>query len=321
MNGQRTTRRFFEIRRGLAGALVLSVLAFMAVFADFFASDAPVLLWSDGHVSFLPAVTRPAQFAGRSADDIAAHLAPQDLALWPLCRHGPSVPASDRAAPTGGHPLGTDAFGRDVFARLVHGARSALGLGLLVALAALAVGGAAGTAAGLLGGYVDRLVARLAEITGVFPAVVIIALLQGVSHGPPMFWVAAVVAVVRAADTARLVRVLVLRTVADESVEAARALGAGPARIARSHVLPEIGPQVLASAVFSVGAVVLTETSLSFLGLGQRPQTASWGEMLSEVGLGAGPSLLLPAAAALAATVAALWLVADAIREAHAASR
>jgi ABC-type dipeptide/oligopeptide/nickel transport system permease subunit len=321
MRQGRPTTRFFAIRRGLAGAIVLAVIALFAIFADFLASDAPVLLWSDGSVHFLPAITEPARFAGRPAEQIAAGLAPGDVAVWPLCRHGPSVATLGATSETRGHPLGTDAFGRDAFARLVHGARPALGLGLAVALFALVVGGACGVAAGLMGGYTDMLVARLVEIAGVFPAVVVIALGQSLLREPSLLWIAAVVAIVRSADTARLVRVLVLRALPEDSVEAARALGASPARIARSHLLPRIGSQVLASTVFSVGAVVLTEASLSFLGLGQRTQTASWGEMLSEVGLGAGPLLLVPAAAALAVTLGALCLVADAVREVHASSR
>jgi peptide/nickel transport system permease protein len=313
--------RFFATRRGLAGAIVLALLALFAVFADFFASDAPVLLWTDSGVSFLPAITRPAQFAGRPAEQIAAHLAPGDLAVWPLCRHGPSVSVPDATSTTAGHPLGTDAFGRDAFARLVHGTRTALGLGLAVALLALIVGGVSGAAAGLMGGYVDMLVARLAEISGVFPAVIVIALVHALVREPSVLWIAAIVAIVRTADTACLVRVLVIRDLPDDAVEAARALGASTTRIAISHLLPRIRSQVLVSAVFSFGAVVLTETSLSFLGLGHRSDVASWGEMLSEVGLGAGPLVLVPPAAALAVTLGALCLVADAIREAYAGSR
>jgi peptide/nickel transport system permease protein len=310
---------FFAFRRVQAGTVVLAVIALFAIFADLVASEAPVLLWTDGTFYFLPAVTRPAQFAGRPAEEIAAHLAPGDLAVWPLCRHGPTT--LDPAGTTRGHPLGTDAFGRDAFARLVHGARTALGLGLAVAIIALAVGGVAGAAAGLLGGYVDRLVARIEEVTGVFPAVVLIALAHALSRKPSMLWIAAIVAIVRAADTARLVRVLVLRSLADESAEAMRALGASPARIALWHLLPRIGPQLLASAVFSAGAVVLTETSLSFLGLGVRSESASWGEMLSEVGLGVKPPMLVAAAAALAVTLGALLLVADAVREVRSGAR
>jgi peptide/nickel transport system permease protein len=312
--------RFFAIRRGLAGAIVLAVIALFAVFADVVASDAPVLLRTDGVYHFLPAITAPARFAGRSAEEIAAHLAPGDLAVWPLCRHGPSVAAPDTAN-THGHPLGVDAFGRDAFARMVHGARTALGLGLAVAIIALAIGGASGTAAGLMGGYFDRLVERLAEVTGVFPAVVLIALAHTLSRTPSMLWIALIVAVVRSADTARLVRILVMRSLAHDSVEASRALGAGPSRIALSHLLPQVGPPALVSAVFSVGAVVLTETSLSFLGLGHRSDAASWGEMLSEVGLGASPVMLVAAAAALIVTLGALCLVADAIRLVHSGVR
>jgi ABC-type dipeptide/oligopeptide/nickel transport system permease subunit len=144
---------------------------------------------------------------------------------------------------------------------------------------------------------------------------------HALSRKPSFLWIAVIVAIVRAGDTARLVRLLVLRALPDDSIEAARALGASPTRIALSHLLPQIWLELLVSTVFSFGAVVLTETSLSFLGLGVRSEVASWGEMLSEVGLGAGPLLAIPAAAALGVTLGSLCLVADAIREVRAGSR
>ena len=315
-------RGLLASRRGRLGALVLSMLAFVAVFADFIASDAPVLLWSEGRMSFLPAVTAPARLDARQKQGVAAEPGAGRLALWPLLRTEPPA-AAPRAAPRGperGHPLGTDAFGRDALVRLVHGTRTALVLGAAATALALLLGCLCGSAAGLLGGYPDRLIGRLTEVVGVFPAVVLIALVQTLSHAPPLLTLVAIVALVRWAEVARLTRVLVLRALAEDWAEAARALGASYPRLAMSHIAPHVAPQVLVSGVFCFGSVVLTETSLSFLGLGVPSEVASWGEMLSEVRWGAGPGLVLPAAAALFVTLAGLYLLGDAVRETRAGS-
>jgi peptide/nickel transport system permease protein len=304
-------------RRGRTGAMLLAIIAFFAVFADWIAADAPVFLYQEGHSFVLPAVTSADRFRARRADEIASSLESGDFALWPLFRAGPSSSAAGAPMATAStsHPLGTDAFGRDVLARLIHGARASLFLGMVVALLSLALGLTLGSLAGALGGMWDAVIERFVEVVGVFPAVVAVALVRALERRPSLWSLVIVMAAVNAANVARLTRVLVLRSLAEEWALAAVAIGAAPLRIAFRHLAPHLAAPLAVSAVLAVGSVVLTETSLSFLDLGLPSQIASWGEMLGEVRWGAGPRILLPAIFALGVTVGALYLVADAIRK------
>lgn len=294
-------------------AIVLGLLALVAIFAEVAASDGPLLLVHDGRWELLPAVTRgaPASATGEGAFAVS----PDDWALWPLVRSGPSTVT--HAPPLSGssreHPLGTDAFGRDSFARLVHGARTALGLGVATALTALVLGGFLGAIAGMLGGLWDGMVDRFTELAGAFPTIVLIALLRAIEGHPSLTSLFVAVVLWRIAAAARLTRALVLSASSEDWVAAARALGASPSRIVLCHVAPHLAAPLLISAVFSVGAVVLTETSLSFIGLGTPTEVASWGEMLSEFRWGAGPAFLVLPTLSLALTVGTLYVIADAI--------
>jgi len=310
--------RVASSRGGRIGALLLASVTFLAVFAECIASDVPLFMTYQGRAYVLPAVTHPARFRGLRSRDIARSLGPDDFAIWPLLRNGPStvsdVPTLSRASLQ--HPLGTDAFGRDVLARLVYGARTSLGLGLLVALFSAVAGYALGALAGLRGGLWDSVIERVIEVVGVFPAVVTIALVRTLERRPSLLSLFLVVAAVKWAEATRLTRILVLRSLAEEWAIGARALGASPFRIAVHHLAPHVAPALSVSAAFAVASVALTETSLSFLGLGVPATVVSWGEMLGEVRWGAGPFVLLPPLLALGVTLVALYLIADAVRAA-----
>jgi peptide/nickel transport system permease protein len=304
-------------KRALVGAAILSIMSFFAIFADWIAADVPVFVRANGTSYVLPAITRPERFRDMRADEIAASLGPGDVAVWPVLRVGPAAstgePPLDAASPR--HLLGTDAFARDVFARLLHGTRASLGHAAIVALLALAVGGALGGIAGALGGVWDSLIERFVEVVGVFPAVVAVALVRALERRPSLLSLVLVVAAVNAANIARLARVLVLRALAEEWAVAAQATGASPMRIVFRHVAPHLAPALSVACVLAAGSVILTETSLSFLGLGLPSKIATWGEMLGEIRWGAGARILLPPIFALGLTVGSLHLVASAIRK------
>jgi peptide/nickel transport system permease protein len=304
-------------RRGQIGAVVLAVISFFAIFADWIAADVPVFVRAQGTSFVLPAVTRPDRFRDMNAAQIEALLSTDDVAVWPLLRVGPEVKAGGppMSGASAGHLLGTDAFGRDVFARLVHGTRASLTLGAIVALLSLVFGLSLGAIAGALGGVWDSLIERLVEVVGVFPAVVAVALVRALERRPSLLSLVVVIAAVNAANIARLARVLVLRCLAEEWAVAAQATGASPLRIAFRHLLPHLAPALSVAAVLAVGSVILTETSLSFLDLGVPSTIATWGEMLGEIRWGAGARILLPPIVALGLTLGALYLVADAIRK------
>jgi len=183
--------------------------------------------------------------------------------------------------PGGGHLLGTDELGRDVLARTLHGARLSVGAGLLASALALVVGAALGAIGGWAGGAADRGVLFLVNVVQALPALVLVV--AGASLLPPSFLVAALlIALTGWTDTARLVRAEARKLRATPFVDAARAAGARPPRVVLVHVLPHALPPALALLPYTLGAAVLTEAALSFLGLGTPPPAASWGRALAE---------------------------------------
>lgn len=187
-----------------------------------------------------------------------------------------------RLQPPGGrHVLGTDELGRDVLARTLHGARVSVAAGLLASALALVLGAGLGSAAGWAGGATDRGVLFLVNVVQALPALVLVV--AGASFLPPSFLVAAVlIALTGWTDTARIVRSESRRLREAPFVDAARAAGASSPRLVLVHVLPHALPPALALLPYALGAAVLTEAALSFLGLGAPPPEASWGRALAE---------------------------------------
>jgi len=309
--------RLLRNRRGQFGVVTLAVIAFFAIFAEWIASDVPLFVRYQGSSYVLPAITDPNHFRDLGSAEIEALFGPDDFAIWPLVRVGPSTVtrSAPMAGPSRAHWLGTDAFRRDVFARVVHGTRASLALGVAVSFLSLVAGLALGGLGGALGGMWESLIERLVEIVGVFPAIVAVALVRALERRPSLLSLVIVIAAVNAASIARLTRVLVLRSLAEEWALAARATGASQLRIAFVHVLPHLVAPLAICAVFALGSVILTETSLSFLDLGIPSKAASWGEMMGEIQWGAGARILLVPVVALGLTLAALYLIADAIRK------
>jgi peptide/nickel transport system permease protein len=190
-------------------------------------------------------------------------------------------------APSRTHLLGTDALGRDMAARWVHGARVSLSVGLLAALFALLVGLPLGALAGYRGGWVDAAISRMIETVLCFPALLLaLALLAGapdwLSGTPDTLRIAIVLGLTGWIPVARYLRGEFLRLRDSEMVVAARALGSGDLRIAVRHILPAAMAPVLVTAAFAVGGAIAVEASLSFLGLGVRPPVATWGGLLAD---------------------------------------
>jgi peptide/nickel transport system permease protein len=184
-------------------------------------------------------------------------------------------------APGTRHLLGTDELGRDVLARTLHGARVSVAAGLLASVLALALGAGLGATAGWAGGAADRGVLFLVNVVQSLPALVLVV--AGASFLPPSFLVAAVlIALTGWTDTARIVRAEARRLREAPFVDAARAAGASAPRLVVVHVLPHALPPALALLPYALGAAVLTEAALSFLGLGAPPPEASWGRALAE---------------------------------------
>jgi ABC-type dipeptide/oligopeptide/nickel transport system permease subunit len=183
--------------------------------------------------------------------------------------------------PSAEHWLGTDVQGRDVWARLVHGARISLTVGLVSQGIALLLGVTLGLLAGYYGRWVDELVMRLADITLAFPTLLLLIAMVAALQ-PSLTVVFVTIGVVGWAGMARLVRgqTLVVRQL--EYVQGIRALGAADSRILVRHVLPNVIAPVLIAATLGVAGAIMAEAALSFLGLGVQPPTPSWGSMIAE---------------------------------------
>lgn len=183
--------------------------------------------------------------------------------------------------PGSGHALGTDVQGRDIWSRLVFGARVSLTVGLISQGIALLLGVTLGLLAGYYGGWVDEVVMRLADVTLAFPTLLLLIAMVAALQ-PSMGVVFATIGIVGWAGMARLVRgqVLVVRQL--EYVQAIRALGAGDIRIMLQHVLPNVIAPVVIAATLGVAGAIMAEAALSFLGLGVPPPAPSWGSMIAE---------------------------------------
>lgn len=222
-------------------------------------------------------------------------------------------------APSAHHWLGTDVQGRDIWSRLVFGARVSLTVGIASQAISLAIGLTLGLLAGYYGGWVDELVMRVADVTLAFPTLLLLIAMVAALQ-PSLGVVFLTIGVVGWAGMARLVRgqVLVVRQL--EYVQAMRALGAGDVRILVRHVLPNVIAPVVIAATLGVAGAVMAEAALSFLGLGVQPPTPSWGAMIADgrdlMQLRHAPWTSLFPGLAIGSAVLGFNLLGDALRDA-----
>ena len=183
--------------------------------------------------------------------------------------------------PSAEHLMGTDALGRDMFARVLYGARVSLAVGLLSALMASLIGTMIGALAGYYGGLTDDLLMRFVDLMLSIPILPMTILLAGILR-PSIALIVIIIGTFGWMGTARLVRSRFLGLREAEFVEASHALGGGASRIITKHMLPNaLGPIIVATTL-AVGGAIMLESALSFLGLGVQPPTPTWGNLLNE---------------------------------------
>jgi ABC-type dipeptide/oligopeptide/nickel transport system permease subunit len=183
--------------------------------------------------------------------------------------------------PSGGHWLGTDELGRDVFSRVLYGARITLPLSVILVAASMIIGSVIGGIAGFFGGWVDNVLMRLADLVFAFPGI-ILALAVAAALGAQLRNAVIAVVVVSWPAYARLVRSLVLSARSARYVIASRLLGSSGLRVLFVDIRPNAAGPVLVLAALDVGNAILLLSGLSFLGLGAQPPTAEWGAMVAE---------------------------------------
>ena len=190
-----------------------------------------------------------------------------------------SDPAAFNSAPTHSHILGTDAIGRDLFARLIYGGRTSLMVGVVSTLISLGIG----VPLGLIAGYYKKLwevfIMRLGDIFLSFPSIILILVLVSVI-GPSIWSVTIVLGILQWTVFARLIYANVLSIKEKEYIEAAKSIGTSNFSIILKYILPNAFPPILITVTFNVARAILSESALSFLGMGVQPPKASWGNML-----------------------------------------
>ena len=221
------------------------------------------------------------------------------------------------AAPSSGHVLGTDAIGRDVLSRVIHGARISLFVAFMAVLIGDGIGLVWGVASGYLGGRLDMYSQRVLELFMALPTI-ILAMMLLLWLGAGVMAVIIAIAITRVPLTVRVIRSVVLSVKETTYIESARAIGASNIRIMSVHVTPQVFAPWLVLTTAHLGVVVILEASLGFLGIGIPPPTATWGNMLGgEVANILVPRwwLVIAPGVAITITVLAINLFGDAIRD------
>jgi len=294
-------RQFQKNRIAVLALVIILFLFVVAIFADLIAGDLPLVMRYRGHTYsplaedyavWIGLTHRQPEFQNISFKEFATgNFSSGDWAWFPPIRYAPNEVNLDHALepPSATHYLGTDDIGRDVASRLVHGSRVSLSVGFVAVSIYVLVGVLIGSVAGFYGGIVDIVASRLIEIMLTIPTFFLIITI--VAFLPQsILTIMAVIGLTNWPTVARLTRGEFLRMKSVEYAVAARALGARDSRTIFRHILPNSLAPILVTATFGIGSAILIESTLSFLGVGVPPSTASWGSILASA------RMLLPSA-------------------------
>ncbi len=251
------------------------------------------------------------------------------MAIWPslFTNTDPNeaVLVDSRATPSADNWFGRDIQGYDVYARTIYGARASILVGVFTTLFTVAVGGTIGVLAAYNGGWLDSLISRFADVFFAIPfilgAILLMTSLTDVlnNYFGIIFKVVLALTIFGWPSLARLMRSSVFQVLPNDYIQAARALGASPWRVIRSHIIPNaMGPMIVVATI-NLGVYISAEATLSFLGIGLQPPVISWGVSINDaiVGLRTTPHMLLFPSAFLSLTVLAFIMLGDAVRDAY----
>jgi oligopeptide transport system permease protein len=219
--------------------------------------------------------------------------------------------------PSAKHWLGTDQLGRDAFSRLIYGARTSLAVGVFTQIIVLAIGLPVGAFAGYAGGRIDNYLMRFVDVMYAFPDILLIILLRSI-FGGSIYMIFLAIGLVSWVGISRLVRGQILSLKERDYVNAARSMGGSGEYITRRHLLPNsLGP-VIVAVTFNIPRAIFAEAALSYIGIGVKPPTPSWGTMISDGNtvIFASPHLVIVPAVAIALLMLAFTFLGDGLRDA-----
>jgi len=278
-------RTLFRHRSAMLGIAIITFLALVAIFAGVIATHDPLqaMIGMPGEVP-------------------------------PLPRKAPCIPLFGCTEPM--HLMGLDLNARDVFSRIVYGARVSLVIGITALSFAAVIGTLIGLVAGYAGGWVDNIIMRIMDVLLAFPSL-LLAITIVTIYGPGLQNALLAISVVSIPGYARLARASVLSIKVQEYVTAERALGASHQRIMFAHILPNSITPLIVQAALGIGGAVLEASALSFLGLGAQPPTPEWGAMLAEARayVFTAPHLVFFPGIAIMITVLGFNLLGDGLRD------
>jgi peptide/nickel transport system permease protein len=221
--------------------------------------------------------------------------------------------------PSAEHPLGTDQVGRDVLSRVIYGGQISLSVGIVAVAIFMMIGITLGSLAGYYGGWVDMLISRATDIILSFPNLMLILVLVSLL-GPGLQNIMLVLGLLGWPQITRIVRAEFMRLRVEEFIVAAQVIGVPTRRIILQHIIPNVMGPILVGATFGVATAILSESGLSFLGLGVQPPTASWGQMLNAAQsltiLEQKPWLWIPPGAMILISVLCINFIGDGLRDA-----
>jgi len=273
-------RRLRRNRLALGGLALIATLFVVSALAPVLANNRPLAMKKDGRW-FFPILFRYKEFTAlTNFKKLAADVKIMPPIPWAYDESDEDL-ADNPAKPSSAHWMGTDAIGRDLLSRIIHGTGVSLKVGFVSVGISLSIGVLIGSLAGFYGGWVDIVISRLIEVMQCFPTFFLILTVIAFV-GPSIWTVMVVIGVTTWTGLARMVRAEFLTLKDREYVLAARVIGASDARIILRHVLPNALAPVFVSATLGVASAILVESTLSYLGLGVQPPDPSWGNLISE---------------------------------------